>query len=147
LVVHYVLLGNPPAASSAGVSGARTLLSLRFRSRRLALIVIAINLSLGALLTRAAAGWLPVAASCFTTWALFTMRGIRMRLLVLVSTSLWLANNILSGSIGGTLLETLIAAASSTTIVRMVRSARASRPFSGAAAAEPVDPGSLSLHE
>ncbi len=120
-VAHFALLGNPTAAASSGVSAVRTLLSLRYRSRRLAVVVMATYLVLGCVLARSPAGWLPVIGSCLATWGLFTMRGIRMRIPVLASTFLWLANNIVSGSIGGTLLEALIAAASLTTIVRLVR--------------------------
>ncbi len=123
-VVHFALLGNPTAASSAAVSGVRTSLSVRFGSRRLAVIIIAAYVALGVALARTPAGWLPVVGSCFATWGLFTMSGIRLRLLVFVSTLLWLINNIVSGSVGGTLLEALIATTSITTIVRMAREAR-----------------------
>ncbi len=124
-VAHFALLGNATAASSAGVSGARTLLSLRFRSRRLAVACMGVYLALGAALSRSPAGWLPVVGSCVATWGLFTQDGIRMRLLALVSTLLWLTNNVLSHSVGGTVLEAFIAAASVTTIVRMLREPRA----------------------
>jgi hypothetical protein len=132
-VVHFALLGNLPAASSAGVSVARNLLSLRSRSKRLAVIFIGISLALGVALTKSPTGWLPVVGSCLGTWALFTMQGIRMRLLVLVSTFLWLANNILSGSIGGTLLEAFIAVASITTMVRISLASRRHAKLSRAA--------------
>jgi hypothetical protein len=52
---------------------------------------------------------------------MFLMRGVRMRLMLLVSTSLWLTNNILSGSIGGTLLETTIATINIITITRLLK--------------------------
>ncbi len=120
-VVHFALLGNPTAASSASVSGVRTLLSVRFRSRRLAVAVMAAYLMLGAALSRTAAGWLPVVGSCLATWGMFTLAGIRMRILVLASTLLWLANDVLSGSVGGTVLEGFVATVSAYTIVRMVR--------------------------
>lgn len=117
--VHFFLLGNPPAATSAGVSGARTLLSLRYRSKRLALIIMTICVALGAGFAKTPSGWLPVVGSCCATWGMFTMHGIRMRLMVLGSTFLWLVNNILSGSIGGTVMEAFIATASVSTIARM----------------------------
>jgi hypothetical protein len=130
-VAHFLLLGNPTAAASASVSGARTLLSLRVRSRRLALVVIAAYLALGLALGRTAAGWLPVVGSCFATWGMFTQAGIRMRILVLVSTLLWLANDVLSGSVGGTVLEGFIATVSVVTIARMARARPGAdaRPF------------------
>jgi hypothetical protein len=45
-----------------------------------------------------------------------------MRAVLLVCTLLWLANNILSGSIGGTLLESVIALANISTIIRLTSS-------------------------
>ena len=50
-----------------------------------------------------------------------------MRLVLLTSTSLWLANNILSRSVGGTVLESIIAAASISTIARMALAKEAER--------------------
>jgi hypothetical protein len=59
--------------------------------------------------------------SCLATGAVFLLRGIAMRLVLLVCTLLWLANNLLSGSIGGSLLESMIATVNLTTIVRLFR--------------------------
>lgn len=118
---HYALLGNPAASASAVVSGGRSLLAIRYRSPWLAALVIAVNLGLAAAVSRPGAGWFAVAGSCCTTVAVFTLRGVAMRLLILVSTALWLTNAVLSRSIGGTVLEVTIAAASVFTIVRMVR--------------------------
>jgi len=131
-VVHFFLLGNPTAAASSAVSCCRILITIWSRSRRLALLFMASYLVIGAALAQRPTAWLPVLGSCLATWAMFRMQGIRMRLVMLVSTSMWLANNILSGSVGGTLLETLIAAANITTIVRMARTVRdASEGISG----------------
>lgn len=121
-VVHFAWLGRPPAASSALVSGVRTLLSVRFHSAWLAVASSAVSIGLAAALSTRGLGWLPVIASCLGAIAVFTMKGIPMRLTLLGSTSLWLANNILSRSIGGTVLESLIAAASVSTILRMALS-------------------------
>ncbi|GEJ57744.1 YgjV family protein [Anaeromyxobacter diazotrophicus] len=124
-VLHFALLGRPPAASSAAVSGVRTLLSRWFRSAWLAAASVAVNLALAVALATHGAGWLPVAASCLGAVAVFTLEGIPMRVALLGSTSLWLANNVLSRSIGGTVLESLIAVASLSTIARMAFAQRA----------------------
>ena len=70
---------------------------------------------------RGAAGWLPIISSCTATVAIFYWSGVRLRLALLVCTLLWLANNIISHSIGGTVLETFIAIANISTIVGMLR--------------------------
>ncbi len=118
-VAHFALLGVPSASSSALVSGVRTALSIRFRSAWLAAATVAVNVGLALAFSTHGAGWVPVVGSSLGAVAVFTMRGIPMRLVLLSSTACWLANNVLSGSIGGTVLESLIAAASVSTIVRM----------------------------
>jgi hypothetical protein len=123
-VVHFALLGVPSASSSALVSGVRTALSIRFRSAGLAAATVAVNVALAVAVSTHGAGWIPVAGSSLGAVAVFTMRGIPMRLVLLTSTACWLANNVLAGSIGGTVLESLIAAASLSTIVRMALAAR-----------------------
>lgn len=120
-VVHFALLGNPTAVASSTMSLLRSLIALRTRSVYVALAIVAINLALGASLAKQASDWLPLAASCLGTLALFLLQGIPMRLVMLVGTFLWIGNNILAGSIGGTALELVIAVVNLTTIIRMAR--------------------------
>ncbi len=118
-VAHFALLGNPPAASSALVSGARTLLSVRFRSAWLAAATVAVNVALALAVSTHGRGWIPVVGSSVGGIAVFTLHGIPLRLVLLTSTAAWLTNNVLSGSVGGTILESIIATASISTILRM----------------------------
>jgi hypothetical protein len=120
--VHFTLLGNLSAATSSLVSGTRSFLALKTRSPLLAVVMISLNVGLGFVFAKGVAGWFPVIASCLATLAIFFMRGVRMRLVLLISTFLWLANNILSGSIGGTLLELSIATINLVTVARLLRS-------------------------
>lgn len=116
---HFAMLGNLPASASSFVSCGRSLLAMRFRSAWLAFVFIAVNVGVGAMVVTTWTGWLPVVGSSLTTVAVFLLQGIPMRLTILVATLLWLANNILSGSIGGTVLELFVALANITTILRM----------------------------
>jgi len=125
--LHFALLGNPSAAASVSVSAARNLASLRFRTAWLAAASVAANVALAVALGTHGRGWIPVVGSCLGGIAIFTLEGIPLRLLLLTSTALWLTNNVLSGSVGGTILESLIAAASVSTVVRMAQAARAAR--------------------
>lgn len=121
--LHFVLLGNLSASASSLISGTRSFLSLKTRSRVLATAIICVNVAAGAAFAKTGAAWLPVIASCAATIAMFTMQGIAMRLVLLCCTFMWLANNIVSGSIGGTMLELVIAVANGSTIVRMMKTA------------------------
>lgn len=135
-VVHFALLGRPPAASSAAVSGVRTLLSAWFRSGWLAAATVAVNVGLAVALSTRGTGWIPVVGSSLGAVAVFTLEGLPMRLVLLTSTAAWLTNNVLSRSVGGTVLESLIALASLSTIVRMVAADRAAAGGRAAARSE-----------
>ena len=121
--LHFVLLGNNPAAGSLVVSAARSFLAIKTRSRWVAIFFVIANLVVGSMLVHSRMGWVPVAGGCLATVALFLMRGIPMRLVLLCSTLCWLANNIVSGSIGGTMLETTIALANLSTMWRLLHPA------------------------
>jgi len=118
-VVHFWLLGVPTAAASSGVSLVRSLLSLYTRSAWVAFAVVAVNLALGYGLATQWWNWLPLLASTIGTLALFLLHGIRMRVVMLAGTLLWIVNNVLSGSIGGTALELTILAVNCSTIWRL----------------------------
>jgi hypothetical protein len=126
-VVHFALLGNPTAVASSTMSMLRSLLALRTRSMWVMVAVIAANLALGLALAKQPSDWLPLAASCLGTYALFQLQGIPMRLVMLCGTCLWIANNVIAGSIGGTALEVVVAAVNLGTIWRMARRERAAQ--------------------
>jgi hypothetical protein len=127
-VVHFALLGNPTAVASSTMSLLRSVLALRTRALWVAAVIVAINLALGLSLATRASDWLPLMASCIGTLALFLLQGIPMRLAMLCGTGLWIANNMIVGSIGGSALEMVIAVVNIVTIRRMVRDARALQP-------------------
>lgn len=116
---HFWLLGVPPASVNALITAVRTSLSLKVRAAWLAVLFVVIHLCVGVYLARTPAGWLTVIGSCVSTVAIFQMRGLPMRLMMLFSTGCWLANNIISRSIGGAALESVIAVANATTILRI----------------------------
>ncbi|EEX36124.1 hypothetical protein VIB_002438 [Vibrio metschnikovii CIP 69.14] len=55
------------------------------------------------------------------TFAIFMLRGVSMRIAFLIGACCWLTNNILIGSIGGTLLELTVIMVNSVTIYRLLR--------------------------
>ncbi len=124
-IVHFALLGNPAAAASAAVSGVRSVAALKTRSPVVAVAMAAACVAMGGVFATTALAWLPVVGSTVATLAIFLLRGIPMRLALLFSTALWLTNNILSGSIGGCMLEGTIAVANVTTMIRLYRKAPA----------------------
>ena len=119
--LHFGLLGNLPAAAASLISSVRSFLALRFRSVTLAAAIIVVYAGAGLMLAKTPAGWLTVVASSAATLAMFTLNGVPLRLVLLGCTFAWLANNILSRSIGGVLLESTIVAVNASTIIRMLQ--------------------------
>ena len=126
-VAHFALLGNPSAVASSAISTVRSVLALKTRSPWVVALVVAINIAFGLAVAKQASDWLPLTASCLGTFALFMLQGIPMRLLMLCGTGLWIANNVIVGSIGGTALELAVAAVNLTTIIRLSRSGPAAQ--------------------
>ncbi|MBI4893636.1 MAG: YgjV family protein [Acidobacteria bacterium] len=116
---HFFMLGNLAAAGSAAISAGRTYLSLKSRSLWLAAAAVALNLGVGLKVAATGFAWIPIIASCAATVAFFTLDGMKLRIVLLTTTLMWLMNGYLSRSIGGVVLESLIAAANATTLVRM----------------------------
>lgn len=117
--VHFALLGNPAASLSAGLSAVRMFVSLKTRSPYLAAFFLAANAILGGLLATSWTAVFSIAAGCSGTVAAFFLTGLGLRGLLFFATLCWLANNIVSGSIGGTLLETIIAVVNGVTMWRL----------------------------
>lgn len=118
-VVHFYLLGNPTAVLSSLLSATRSVLSLYTRSPWVAAVVVVVNLVAGGMLVQHWWNWFPPIASCIGSLALFLLHGRKMRIVMLFGTSLWIVNNVISGSIGGTALECVILCVNLSTIWRM----------------------------
>jgi hypothetical protein len=126
--LHFIFLGNLPASVISFTASLLSFLSLRYRSWVLGTLMFCVNLGLGSAFVRTRAGWLPVIGSCIATVAIFTLKGIPFRAMLLASTLLWLANNLITGSIGGTLLEVANATLNITTMIRLARARGARTP-------------------
>ena len=117
--LHFALLGATTACLSALLSVVRTGLSIKTRSRIVAYLFIAITLALGIYLAVVWYGLFPIMGTCIGTYALFCLSGIKMRLAFICGAICWLTNNILVGSIGGTLLEMTLLMVNCFTIWRL----------------------------
>ena len=63
-------------------------------------------------------------AGLLGTWGMFMLRGVAMRGVLAAAAFCWVISNLLAGSIGGTLAETLILVTNLITIWRLRRAAR-----------------------
>jgi hypothetical protein len=137
--LHFHLLLNDAAAAGNVVSVARNLLSLKTRSKYVAGGLIAATLVLAFFTVKSPVGLIPTIPTLIATVAMFNFDGIRLRLCLLVCSCFWLANGIISHSIGGTMLEATVCVTNIVTITRMYRGKQAPvEPVLAEEAAPPV---------
>ncbi|MBC6905965.1 YgjV family protein [Saccharophagus sp. K07] len=120
-VLHYGLLGAWTASLSSLLSVARTGLAIRTKSRRLAYLFMLLSIILGIWVGDHWTDMFAILGSCMGTYAVFCLSGIRMRLAFLLGAVFWLTNNIIVGSLGGTLLESTLIIVNLNTIYRLYR--------------------------
>jgi len=104
-IVHFVLLGSMTSAFASSLSLLRTFVAIKYASKRLCWVAIIILVVVGIYL---ATGWVQVFSILGTaigTYAIFNLQGIQLRFGMILGALCWLTNNILMGSMGGTLLE------------------------------------------
>jgi hypothetical protein len=118
---HFFLMDNPAAMAGALISATRNSLSLRTRALWVALLLLSANVLLGFVVVKTVWNLLPLVATAIATLSIFRLQGMRLRLGLFCTTLLWLANNILTCSIGGTAIELVIAIISCITIFRLYR--------------------------
>ncbi len=117
--IHFALLGAATASLGSILSVFRTGLSLKTKKKSVAIIFILITMLLGYLVGESLGDVFPILGACIGTYALFCLSGIQMRLAFLAGAMCWLTNNIIVGSIGGTLLEMTLIIINGNTIRRL----------------------------
>ncbi|MDW3189950.1 YgjV family protein, partial [Vibrio sp. Vb0932] len=90
-------------------------------SKRVAAVFIVISLVSGFWVAEQWRDLWPIIGTVIGTYSVFCLSGIRMRIGFLLGASCWLTNNILVGSIGGTLLEMTVIVMNLLTIYRLHR--------------------------
>lgn len=118
-VLHFALLAAWTSVAASIFSVIRTGLSLKTSSRWAAYFFIVIIFSLGIYMSNHWYDMFPVVGACIGTYALFCLKHIKMRVAFLIGAVCWLINNIIVGSIGGTLLEATLLTVNLHTIYRL----------------------------
>lgn len=127
-VVHFYLLGAVTASLASVLSVVRTGLALKTSKKSVAVTFILITLILGYAISDRWQDIFPILATSIGTYAVFCLRGIQMRLAFLAGALCWLINNILVGSIGGTMLEITLLVINGNTIRRLYFENRITTP-------------------
>ena len=106
--LHFYLLNALTASLCCVFAAGRTACSLYVKARWLAGLFIILTALIGYLTVNQWTDYIAIAGSCLGTYALFCLSGVQMRLVIFIGSCLWLANNIIVGSLGGILLETTV---------------------------------------
>ncbi|MBO9495124.1 YgjV family protein [Thalassotalea sp. G20_0] len=128
MALHFVLMGATVAAIGAIINSLRSYASVKSQSKILMamFIVLLVGLTLPNV-----EQWYEVPTiigSVIATWALFSTRGIRLRSLILLNSCCWLVHNLLTGSIGGSLIEATFVVTNSITIYKLYKASVVSVP-------------------
>ncbi|MBF8221937.1 MULTISPECIES: YgjV family protein [Halomonadaceae] len=122
---QFALLESWVAAGISALIVVRIALVRRFpRHRGLMVGMLLATLAVAALTWSGPRDLPALAAGLLGTWGMFMLRGIAMRVTLAVAAFCWVLSNLLAGSIGGTLAESLIFITNVVTILRLRRDGR-----------------------
>lgn len=85
------------------------------------LAMLAVNLLVAWATWKSLTDVFPLAAAVFGTVAMFMLRGIPLRIVLGLAALCWMLNNIVIGSLGGTLAEGMVLVTNIITIIRLYR--------------------------
>ena len=123
--LHFVLFESWVAAGITALIVLRIILVRRYRGSWLLMgLMLAASLATAMLTWQRPLDILPLIAAVLGTVGMFMLQGIPMRLFLAGAALAWTLNNLLIGSIGGTLAEALILMTNLITIGRMARARR-----------------------
>ncbi|WP_342807908.1 YgjV family protein [Alteromonas sp. M12] len=119
---HFYLLDATVPALLCLLSMVRSIVAIYTRSYTTAFAFIFITIVVGLYNYQSYLDFLVILANVIGVYSLFCLHGVNMRLGIIAGASLWLINNMLIGSIGGTLMEVFVITTNITTIHRIKNS-------------------------
>ncbi|MGF2686865.1 YgjV family protein [Marinobacter sp. DUT-3] len=90
-------------------------------SWRIMTVILAVNLLVAAVTWRVPTDVFPLTAAVLGTVGMFMLRGIPLRIVLGLAALSWMLNNIVIGSVGGTLAEGMVLVTNIITIIRLHR--------------------------
>ncbi|MEZ8143280.1 YgjV family protein [Enterovibrio sp. FF113] len=124
LASHYVMLQSLVTACTLTIGAVRNVVSIRYNSFWVALIFAAFYLVVGILVMSKPIDLLAVIGAVINTIAIITLKGIKMRLVLIFSCFFGISNAVVIGSIGGAVLECILLLLGLITVYRMIKSER-----------------------
>ncbi|WP_067582247.1 YgjV family protein [Endozoicomonas ascidiicola] len=124
MTAHFAMIGANVAAMNALINGVRNCISAKIKTQWIMIFFIVLILALSIPRVSVWFELLTVAGSLATTWALFSIQGIPLRLVMLFSSCCWLTHNLFAGSIGGSMIEATFVVSNIVTIYKMLKMER-----------------------
>lgn len=121
LALHFYLLDNNTAMVILLIAASRNIVSLYVKSTRVAVFFVILGITLGIYTLKHWYSCFTILAQVVSTIALFTCKGISLRLAFCFGSTCWIINNIFTGSIGGIAVEIFVILANITTIIRLLK--------------------------
>lgn len=115
--IHFFLMGSTSAVAANILNFFRTFISIKFNTPWLGVLFIIANISWGLFLYQSMVSLLTIIGACCGTYAVFFLDGIKMRIAFIIGAFCWIIHNIIVGSVGGILLESIVIIANTTTII------------------------------
>lgn len=123
--LHFVCFERWVPAGLAGLIVVRILLVRRYKGNWPVMLgMLGASLLTAALTWQGPQDWLALTASVLGTFGMFMLHGVPMRAVLAGAAAAWTLNNLLIGSIGGSIAEGLIMMTNLVTIARLLRDRR-----------------------
>lgn len=121
LASHYVVLGSMVTAGVLLIGILRNIVALKYHSLWIALTFTIIYFVMGIMMMSSPIDLLPVSGASINTIAIVTLQGIKMRLVLIVSSFFGIANAVVVGSIGGLAIESMLLVFGLVTLYRLFK--------------------------
>lgn len=118
-MLHFVLLGAMVSAVTALLAVFRSAAAIYTSSKYITALFVILVLLTGLFVVKDIYDTLPLVGMIIGTCSMFLLKGVQLRIGFIFASLFWLANNIIVGSIGGTLLEIILFTVNISTIYRL----------------------------
>ncbi|MEZ9147248.1 YgjV family protein [Vibrio sp. 10N.286.52.C3] len=105
MAVHFFMMDAMVAAVGVSLNAIRAFVSIKTQSRWVMWVCGCSLIAMMVPHVRTPIEILPIIGSVAGTWALFSLKGIKMRSVILFNSCCWFMHNVWLGSIGGSLVE------------------------------------------
>lgn len=120
--LHFFMLGAFAGSAVNLINGFRSISAIHFhKSKKLMLFFMALYIFSAFFVVEEFIDALPFLNGLLGAYAIFQLSGIRMRLVMLVVSGMWMAYNIIFMSIGGIITECFVLTSNCITIYRIFR--------------------------